>query len=563
MPDAEAPVARLSRVTTRRGTLRQLNCPLEPELLVAEFSGELPPDVAVAVREHMAVCEICGKRAQELRTPYALLASLGASPAPYVPDLRDAVRVKTKRVERVMRPLRALGAFGRFIMVSVALALVVILIVVFAGGGLARSFGLLTVGRTTNQIQNAPAAASHGLLFAETDKLVTVTDASGTDWQIAEVIAVNQRNAQVTHSLPASNGSLRQASANMLPVAIVAQGNTVYELTARQQGTQQALIAINATSGALRFVRSLTLPGGGGLPLDTSAVSLALAPDGSAAYVGLSRANANLPDQRVLVVATASGKVTKTINLTTPSTIPLPPPVGSLPSSAFPSVIPYVSVAGMAQTEAADGAIGVSPDGAALFDVTLAHQGHSVRYAIIRRVDLTTGQVTTLGLLGDFAVTKLAMSLNSSAPELYLVTGSPDAEVYVIDAVASSPALTGQIALGGPAAPTNVTLHDTLTVSAAPNTAQLYVTQDATSSDGLINAHNRWDVDTNGMGVLGSATDPATAGALLANSVPQGKTFALFNGQIAIGSPDLGSGWTTWFKTNDGTPIVALIETTN
>src|SRR5574340_1558516 len=93
MADTKAPRARYSRVTTRRGTLRPLNCPLEPELISAEFSGELPPDVAHAVREHIAICETCGARAATLRTPYNLLSSLGAEPVPYVPDRSEERRV--------------------------------------------------------------------------------------------------------------------------------------------------------------------------------------------------------------------------------------------------------------------------------------------------------------------------------------------------------------------------------------------------------------------------------------------------------------------------------------
>jgi hypothetical protein len=560
MPDTEAPVARLSRVTTRRGTLRQLNCPLEPELLVAEFSGELPPDVAVAVREHMAVCDICGARARELRMPYALLSSLGAAPAPFVPDLRENVRVKAARAERILRPLRAMGSLGRFGVFMAVLTLVAVVVVAFALGGLAQSFGLLTVARTTNQLQHVPAAAQHGALLAETDKLVTVTDSSGANWQVAEVIVTDQRTGQVTRSLPASSAALHQASATTLPLAVVMQGHTVYELTTRQNSSEQALVAFDMTSGATRFILRLTLPNGKALPSGESAVSLALSPDGSSAYVGLN--GAAVSGLRALVVATGSGKMTSAISMTTPTSIPLPPPPGSLPPSAFPTVVPIVSISGMAQSEAAGGAITISPDGAALFDVTLASDASGVRYAVVRRFDLATGQVTALGLQGNFATARLAISATPSSPQLYLVTGSPNATVYVIDTFAQAPALEGQVALGGPAAPGNVSLNDNLSVSPAADGGQLYVAQDASSSDGLIVAHSRWLVDTHGMGVLASATDPTTAGSLLANTAPDGKTFALINGQIAIGSPELDSGWTPWLQTNDNLPITRLIATT-
>lgn len=563
MPEAETPFMRMSRVTTRRGTLRQLNCPLEPELLVAEFSEELPPDVAIAVREHMAVCEICGKRAQELRTPYALLSSLGSAPAPYVPDLRENVRAKAARSERIFRPLRALGALGRFGFVVTALALVTVAAVIFGVGGLTRSLGIFTVQRTTNQLQKAPAAASRGEMLAETDKLVTVTSADGASWQVAEVIVVDQRTGQVIRSLPSSNVALHLASATSLPVGIVTDGRMIYELTAPQNGGTQALVGFDNSSGATRFITSLTLPDGQALPADVSAVSLAVAPGGATAYIGLSGVDGALNGPRALVISTSAGKVISALNVKTPDSIPLPTPAGSLPPSAFPSVIPVVSISGFHLTETSGGTIVVSPDGQALFDAVLASDSKGVKYAIIRRIALPSGQVTVLGLPGNFTTTQLAISPTATSLQVYLVAGSPQATVYVFDASAQGPALLGRIALGGPAAPLAMRLNDTLVVNPAANGMSVYVTQDAVSSDGAISAHSRWLVDSQGMGVLASATDPTTAGALLANTEPQGKTFALLNGQVTIGAPDFSTGWTPWLQTNDNTPITRLIATIN
>jgi hypothetical protein len=562
MPDAGAQYARLSRVTTRRGTLRQLNCPLEPELLVAEFSEELPPDVAVAVREHMAVCEICGKRAQELRVPYSLLSSLGNAPAPYVPDLRESVRVRTARTERFFRPMRALVSLGRFGVIVSVIAVVTLLALVFGVTGLVRSLGIFSVGRTTNQLQNVSAAAARGMLLAETDKLVTVTGADGVNWQVAEIIVTNQRNGQVERSEPASNSALHAGSATTLPAAVATDGRLIYELTATENGGQQALVAFDATTGDTRFVAPLRMPNGDDLPAEVRAMSLAVAPDGSAVYVGLSGATGALNGPRALVITTRDGKLARAISLTTPDQIPLPPPPGSLPASAFPSVVPFVSIHGMSQTAAADGAIALSPDGQALFDLVLASDAHGVRYAIVRRIALTSNQVTVLGLQGSFAVTRFAASLSSASPQVYVVTGSPQAVVYVVDATAQGPTLLGQIALGGPVATSGARLQDTLAVNPTANGVWLYVTQDATASDGTVTAHNRWLVDTQGMGVIASATDPTSAGAILGNQASQGKAFALINGQIKIGAPDLSSGWGSWFQTNDNTPIIRLIATT-
>ncbi|MDE3229426.1 MAG: hypothetical protein KGO05_06065, partial [Chloroflexota bacterium] len=252
MADTKAPRARYSRVTTRRGTLRPLNCPLEPELIIAEFSGELPPDVAHAVREHIAICETCGARAATLRTPYNLLSSLGAEPVPYVPDLRDHVRAKTVAAERWLGPLRVLGGIGRFGLLSIVMGVALIALLAFLLRGALVSLGVFATARTTNALTHVTPAAAGGLLFAETNKTVSVGSGFSKSWQVAEVILVDQRNGSVIRSLPAS-GTLGVGSSSTLPVAIATDGHTVYELTTQQNSGQQALIAIDAANGAVRF----------------------------------------------------------------------------------------------------------------------------------------------------------------------------------------------------------------------------------------------------------------------------------------------------------------------
>src|SRR5215469_8702925 len=129
MSEPFQPSGRFHRVTTRRRNLRVLQCPLEPELLVAEFAGELPPEVALAVREHIAVCEICGGRSRALQTPYDVIASLGNEPVPYVPDLRDSVQSRLSRgrtSRRIYRVIARMGRGGALAALCVIVALVVV-----------------------------------------------------------------------------------------------------------------------------------------------------------------------------------------------------------------------------------------------------------------------------------------------------------------------------------------------------------------------------------------------------------------------------------------------------
>lgn len=561
MPDTQTPYARYSRVTTRRGTLRPLNCPLEPELMVAEFSGELPPDVAQAVREHIAICETCGARAVALRTPYNLLTSLGAEPVPYVPDLRDHVRLKAAAEERWLGPLRALGSVGRFGVVSVVVGVTLVALLAFLLRGALVSLGVFTTARTTNAITHVVPAAPTGTLFAETNKVVTV-GGFGQNWQVAEVIAADQRTGQVTRSLPDGNGPLAIGSASSLPIAVATDGHVVYELTSVQNGGKQALVAINATTGATRFILPLTQPNGAALPAGAQALSLALAPDGSAIYVGIGGAQGRLLNIRALVIS-AAGKVTAAFDPVTVTYAPLPPPSSSLPASAFPSQTPVVDVSKLTFTEAAHGAIAVSPDGQWLFDTLYASDAQGVHYLIVRRFSAASGVAAqVLALPGQFHSERLAVSSSASSPQLYVVSASPDAIAYVMDATATGPTLLGDIPLGGPTTTNGAGLGDSLSISPTADGQRLYVSEDAVSSDGVVTAHTRWLLDTQGMSVLASDSEVTTVGAVLANSSdsPSAKIFTLVNGDIQVGAPDFSGAWSQWLRASDGTPVLRLID---
>ncbi len=563
MPETETPYARYSRVTTRRGTLRPLNCPLEPELMVAEFSGELPPDVAQAVREHIAICETCGAHAIALRTPYNLLSSLGAAPVPYVPDLREDVSRKAAAENRWLGPLRALGSLSRFSILSTALGVVLIGLLAYLVRGALTSIGAFNTGRTTNTITHVVPAAPKGTALLETDKVVTVSaGALNSNWQVAEVLVTDQRTARVIGSTPSSSGLLAIGSDATLPVAIAASGQTIYQLTSPQNGGKQALVAINEANGATRFILPLTQPNGSPLPAGAQARSLAIAPDGQTIYVGVGGASDSIVGFRLLVVS-AAGKVTATYNPATPTSVALPAPTSSLPASAFPSETPVADLSHMTFTEAAHGALVISPDGQWLFDTLFASDAKGVQYMVVRRISASNGQLAqAMGIPGPFHDEQLAISPSVSAAQVYIVSGSPDAVVYVVDASEQGPTLVGDIALAGPTTTNGAALIDTLSVSPTVDGQRLYVTEDSTSSDGVVTGHTRWLLDTQGMGVLASDTELTNVGALLANASdsPSAKVFSLTDGAVQVGSSDLSGSWSPWLRGSDNTTILRLIS---
>lgn len=562
MADTTTPAARIHRVTTRRRTLRPLNCPLEPELLVAEFAGELPPDVATAVRQHVAVCELCGTRSRMLQAPYALLESLGHEPVPYVPDLRDRVRNRAhaRRALRFMTRLTAsIGRSGTIALTALGGLLAILLLI--AG------FTLLpgpapVLTRSTNTLTPVPAAASGGWLFAVTNKLVTISDHQGGTWQVAEVIAANERNGQIARSFPASGAPLRAGQPQTLPVGVAKQGNTIVEVTAPRADGSQAIVGFDATSGALRFVTRLTLPDGA--PLPRPADALVLAPDGSVAYVGIADPHPAQGGVRVLTVDPRDGAIQAALMPSFERDIPMPPAPGGLPISAFPTSIPHLNAGGYGDSLALNGTLAISPDGRWLFDVLTLVSPQGQRYAVVRRMDAITGAVAQeLALPGDFSIGAFGASPSTSAPQLYLAHGSPDAVCDILSADAQGPMLVGTVMLGGPTAPPDATFQGTLALMPAANGARLDIAQNVTQTNGSLQGHDLWEIDTQASALLVHRAGGPAVTAVLPNSLAgaTANTFAVQGGTIALIGSDLSGADMPWLQLNDQQPVIALLGT--
>ena len=560
MPETKAPYVRINRVTTRR-SLRPLNCPLEPELIVAEFAGELPPDVAVAVREHIAVCETCHQRALTLRAPYDLLSSLGSEPVPFVPDLRDQVRSRVQTSRRIYGPLRMLAALGRGGAIAVVAVALLIGIAILLLNGALPLLGAQAASRSSNQLTSVPAARS-GSLVAETDKLVPIKDGAGKTWYTAEMIVVGEHDGVVQSSLPASSASLLVARSGQLPVGVQVSNGLVAELTAPDGGGAQALVTFTLAGGHVLAVTPLKLANGVNLPSGVRGDALTLSPDGNTAYVGLSASTVEAP--RVIAISTHTGAILRTLAPSFLTTIPMPPPPGSLPASAFPSSIPTLDARGARATLGLNGALAISPHGRWLFDVWLLTMGDGARYMVVRRFDaLVGGTAQELAIAGYAKAIRLVASQNAQQPEIYLVTGSPDVECYVLDAGANGPTLLGDVPLGGPTGPATLSFNETLAVGVSANGAQVYVTQDATSSDGQIVGHDLWRVDAQGFALVSTRTERDTAGMALPNNVadPHAQSFLLRGGVINIIAPDLTGSPTPWLSLGGGRSVVSLITT--
>jgi hypothetical protein len=557
---------RVNTLADRPQPVHEVRHPLSPELLVAEFAGELPPEVAQIVRQHVAACEACGTRARALAGPYEILAEMGEAPVAYVPDLRRPVRLRLEQEQFLTALLRAAGLVGRGSLATIAalcgLALLVALIVVTT------TFqGATPLGRSVNGITSAPQAGAGGMLYAATAKVLQVTDQTGQIWPVAEVIAVDEVTGRVARSIPADGSGLHAGRAGELPamVALAPDGQTLYELTAPQAGAQ-ALLAFDTHNGQLRFATRLALPDGRPLPSDVRALGLAIAPDGQRVYVSLSLGRQGLAGPRALVLGEAGARVVDALTPGLDSVVPEPPVDATLPAVPSQTPVPQFVTIGLRPTLAADGALAVSPDGFWLFDALVLADDHGAQAVVLRRISAIDGTVAqSLALPGDFTLAALAASSNVLQPLLYLFRGGPDSQAYVIRALPAGPTLVGQVPLGGPAAQPGRTFTGTLALSPTADGSQVYVSADLTANDNRAASHDIWLVDGISATVVSHRVGFLAVGQACANWAggDQGQVFVLLSGSVVLLPPDLAPSAAPplWLNLKDGAPVWRLVGT--
>jgi hypothetical protein len=583
MTNASSPAPPPGRkIATRR--LRALRCPLSPEILVAEFAGELPPNVAAAVRKHVGGCAICGPRAQELRASYDLVGSLGAESAPAVPDMRERVYIRTQTAPLARQRKRLALAFPRAVWGVLVGALAVTFIAVLVTQWLITPARTQAATRSSNALTNVPPAGATGELLAATSTLIPMRDKAGQVWRVAEVIAADQRTGVVARSLPSSDLPAESGDPATLPLAIraTANGTAVVELTAPDDQRRQALVGFDAQSGAPQFVAPLALPPG------TTGVSLALSPTEPLAFVGL-RSNQPTESPRALVIDMRSGALARTLApsfspvapLATqplassrraptihaaPSATPMPTitptPTPTEPPSPTPT--PFINTNGWTVTQAAQGDIALSSDGQWLLDVFAVTDPLGNRYAVVRRSSTATGQnQQELALGGDFSFAALAASGDVAHPYMYLARGSSNAELFILDAGEQGPALLGDLPLGGPVAASGVSFAGVISLSAFNAGALLYIAQDAISADRQVSGHDIWLIDATNATLLYRRADLLPLSGVLANTAggSNSATFVLRGGEVALLDPNLNGAFTPWIKLMNGRSIIQLLAT--
>jgi hypothetical protein len=546
--------------------IREVKHPLPPELIVAEFAGELPPDVASAVRHHVASCDSCGARATTLAAPYDLLGTLGAVPVNHVPDLRRRVRERTMRPPFLTRARRAAAALGRGGLASLTVLGAVVLI-----GSLIIITDTLRAPALSapdaNQLGAVPPAGSKGVVLADTGNVVGMGGADNHGWYLPQVLVINQRTGRVVRTLPSQGRGFQPGAPGQLPaaVALSRDGRTVYVLAADGHG-RVALAALNVADGSVLYITPVATPGVNPPAQGIHAVSLALAPDGSQVYIGVAMGPGGVAAPRVVVARARDGQMQRTITATLPHSVLEPAPASLLPGVGSTTPATTLATAGLNPSLAAGGAVFISPDGQFLLDAVLLADATGPQAIVCRRISLATGDTqSALALPGDFGLSALAVSPDGSRPYLFVVRVGANGQAYMLDASAPALGLVAQIPLGGPSYLAGQTLHGSVTMSVAVDGSRVYISDDYAPETYQLGGHDTWLLDAASGSIVAHRFAFTEAGAALANwqGGADGQLLVLLGGQIAVMAPDLNSpnGPRLWFALAGGDPIVHLIGT--
>jgi hypothetical protein len=543
--------------------IREVKHPLPPELIVAEFAGELPPDVAAAVRHHVATCEACGDRATTLAAPYELLGSLGAAPVAYVPDLRRRVRERTMRLPLLMRLRRGAATLGRggLATLTVLGAIVLIASLIIITNTLRAP---APSDRSSNQLGNVPPAGSKGAVLAQTSNVAGVSGTDGHTWYIPEILVIDQTTGRVSRAVPSDAGQFHAAAKGQLPLAIAMSrdGRLLYALAADGQG-RVALAAIDAQHGSVLYATPVSAPGvGPGVRPD----SLALAPDGTQVYIGLAMGPSGVAGPRAVVARARDGLMLRTITATLPASVAEPLQSADLPGVGSTAPAVMLATVGMRASLAAGGALLPSPDGQYLLDAVLLADGTGPQAVICRRISLATGDTqSALALPGDFHLAALAVSPDASRPYLFVTRVGANGQAYILNAAGVTLEQVAAIPLGGPANLAGEMLRGSVSMSVAADGSQVYVSDDYAPESVQLGGHDTWLLDAASGSILAHRFAFSAAGQTMANwqGGSDGKVFVLLGGQIALSPADLNSpsGPGLWFQLGGGDSIVRLIGT--
>lgn len=521
------------KISTRPTT--RIHCPIEPEVLLAEILGELPIDEARLVQLHMRTCERCQTRSEQLRTAYEKVASLSDVEVVPIADVREAVLRDSQGRLRAIRLTRGLNLSGRGLLIALsALVAALLVIVVIIASPFLRSH-FLTTQRSQNSLTHL-AAVGPGLFYAETVKLIPVSY-NHTQWDLGEVIAIDERTGRVVHSLPASSSApfLPElgigAGTNIRP-ALSADGHTIVEAAIAGDGrTPTAFAAVDALTGQVRYVQPLALPAGAEPQSDPIIHQMWISSDNKTIFVLTDLSVNGVRSPRLLQFALQTGQQS-------------------------PTVVPPLDDT-HAATVLGNDATPILRSGTMFYSAAPATDAHGHAGVNITFIDIPKRSVAaTLFIAGDFRLFGIALSPDGS--QLFLFNGHNDT-VYFISTV--SRAVTFSLVLGDPgkAPSTGSALQNGEDVSLAvtPDGKRLFIALDAPSD--TPRNFELYAVSIDQQSFLSVTQLPQPIGPITLTSDGSSVIMLRDNGKlesISSANPDLPVGWVTL---SDGAQIIQTV----
>jgi hypothetical protein len=509
------------KISTRPTT--RIHCPIEPEVLLAEILGELPIDEARLVQLHMRTCERCQARSEQLRAAYEKVASLADIEQVPIADVREAVLRDSQGRLRAIRLTRGLNLSGRSLLLALsALVAALLVIVVILANPFLRSH-FLSTQRSQNALTHL-APVGPGLFYAETVKLIPVSY-NHTQWDLGEVIAIDERTGRVVRSLPASPSApfLPElgigAGTNIRP-ALSPDGHTIVEAAIAGDGRNPTAFAdVDAFTGQVRYVQPLVLPAGVDPQSDPIIHQMWISADNQTVFILTDLSVGGVRSPRLLQFALATGQqstnVIPPLDDTRAATI--------LSSDATPVI-----------------------GGKTLYSATQTTDAHGHAGVALTFINIPTRTVTaTLFIPGDFRLFGLAVTPDNSQVLLY--NGHNDT-VYFISTASRS--VTFSLVLGDPGSPppTGSALQNGEDVSLAitPDGKRLFIALDAPSD--TPRNFELYAVSIDQQSFLSVTQLPQPIGPIALTS--NGNTVILLrdNGKlesISSTAPELPVGWVT------------------
>ena len=517
----------------------RIHCPIEPEVLLADIQGELPIDEARLVQMHIRTCERCQARATQLRAAYEQIASLADVPHVPIADVRDAVLRDSHPRLRAMRIAGNLNLSGRTLALAITgLAAALILLIVFIAQPFLRSH-FLSTQRSQNSLTHV-AAIGPGIFYAETVKLIPVT-VGKTQWDLGEIIAVDEHTGRVVQSLPASSNApflpeLGIGSGTNIRPALSADGRTIVEAAIAADGRNPTAFAvIDSLTGTVRYVQPLAVPATADAQSDPIIHQMWISPDSATIYVLTDLAVNGQRAPHVLQFALLNGAQSTNIW----------PPLDDTHAS----------------TALAASSTTIIPSQTMLYSATMGTNAQGQAGLNIAFVSITHRQVAaTLFLPGDYRFFGLAASPDGS--QVFIFNGHTGLLTFLSTA---SRSIIGQLTVSIPGAPPKTGSaqlnNEAVTLAVTPDGKRLILTRDA-PNDAPRN-FELWSIDIGQQALLYTNLQTQPFGPMTLTS--DGSTVIMLrdNGKLetlpTIPSQTQSSTPNAWVTLADGAQIIQEI----